>query len=176
MSIPIITQGATTDHGGIVEECFETFTIDGKKVHLDGMKHFCPKCNKEVSAIASNHTKTMMGRAWVLEGDKASCGATFIANQSMGFVGKSSKDPSQIDTSGLGNNLLENTENHEYGNKFQILDRLTQTPLSNVKYKLVYDSKEILGTTDEQGYTKFVSSSQASEVEIFVISNDEEVV
>jgi uncharacterized Zn-binding protein involved in type VI secretion len=37
--------------------------------------------------IASNPTKKVNGKAVVLEGDKASCGATFIANQSMGEVG-----------------------------------------------------------------------------------------
>lgn len=80
MSIPIITQGATTDHGGTVTECDPAFKIDGKNVHLDGMTHYCPKCDKTVTAIASNPTKKVNGKAIVLEGDKTSCGETFISN------------------------------------------------------------------------------------------------
>ena len=38
-----ITKNATTTHGGVVTEVLDTFTIDGKKVHLDGMQHFCPE-------------------------------------------------------------------------------------------------------------------------------------
>lgn len=176
MSIPIVTKGATTDHGGVVEECFETFTIDGKKVHLDGMKHFCPKCNKEVFAIASNHTKKMMGRAWVLEGDKASCGAMFIANQEMAFVSGGSEVINQSTDNTLTSDFSNNNHNHEYGNKFQILDKLTQLPLSNANYKLVFDGKEIIGATDDKGYTEFISSpNPTTEVEVFLIPDKKEV-
>ena len=41
-----ITKNATTTHGGVVTEVLDTFTIDRKKVHLDGMQHFCPLCKK----------------------------------------------------------------------------------------------------------------------------------
>ena len=42
-----------TNHGGVVSECDKTFIINGIAVHLNGMKHFCPKCKTVVSAIAS---------------------------------------------------------------------------------------------------------------------------
>ena len=168
MLVPIITEGATTDHGGVVVEGIGMFKIDGKKVHVEGMTHFCPKCDKEVFAIATNHTKKVNGKAFILEGDKASCGAKFIANQGMAFVG-GGETINQQNKSNLDSNILNN-EDHEYGNKFQILDKLTQKPLAYANYKLVYDGKEVIGVTDEEGYTKFISSPHALEVEVFLIS------
>lgn len=87
MGIPVITEGATTSHGGVISECVPTFKIHGKGVHVDGMSHECPKCKKTVSAIASNHTKSILGKAIVLEGDLATCGASFIASQNVASIG-----------------------------------------------------------------------------------------
>ena len=70
-----------TNHGGIVSECDTTFIINGIAVHLNGMKHFCPKCKTVVSVIASDQTTIVNGRAAVLAGDKTICGATFLGNQ-----------------------------------------------------------------------------------------------
>ena len=172
MNIPIITEGATTDHGGIVVEGVGTFKIDGKKAHVDGMSHYCPKCKKTVTAIASNHTKKINGKAFVLEGDKTTCGAKFIANQGMAFVGggnSSIEDPKQT------NQLLSNiNENYNYGNKFQLIDQLTRKPLCNTGYKLICDGKITEGRTDQQGYTEFISSDTEADVQLFLINNFEE--
>lgn len=81
MSKPIITLGATTSHGGTVSEVSSDLTIMGKGVHLNGMKHFCPLCKKDSTAIVGNPTKSVMGKGIVVQGDTSTCGATFIANQ-----------------------------------------------------------------------------------------------
>lgn len=81
MSKALVTIGSVTNHGGIVSECDTTFIINGIAVHLNGMNHFCPKCKIIVSAIASDKTTIVNGRAVVLAGDKTTCGATFIGNQ-----------------------------------------------------------------------------------------------
>ena len=47
-----ITIGCKTDHGGVVVEVEPTFQIEGKPVHFEGMKHFCPKCKKVVSTVS----------------------------------------------------------------------------------------------------------------------------
>lgn len=86
MGIPVITEGATTTHGGEIIECVHTFRIHGKGIHADGMSHHCLKCGRTVSAIASNHTKSILGKAIVLEGDKTTCGASFIASQNTAFI------------------------------------------------------------------------------------------
>lgn len=81
MSKALVTIGSMTNHGGIVSECDTTFIINGIAVHLNGMKHFCPKCKTVVSAIAFDQTTIVNGRAVVLAGDKTTCGATFLGNQ-----------------------------------------------------------------------------------------------
>ena len=95
MSKALVTIGSMTNHGGIVSECDTTFIINGIAVHLNGMKHFCPKCKTVVSAIASDQTTIVNGRAVVLAGDKTTCGATFLANQHLVVAQpKSSSSPS----------------------------------------------------------------------------------
>ena len=39
-----ITIGDKTTHGGVVTGVDNTFVVQGKAAHLQGMKHFCPKC------------------------------------------------------------------------------------------------------------------------------------
>ncbi|WP_111883851.1 MULTISPECIES: PAAR domain-containing protein [unclassified Acinetobacter] len=79
----LITLGSKTSHGGVVSECETSFVINGIAVHLNGMKHYCPKCNSTVAAIAADQSTTVKGRGVVVAGDKTTCGATFLPNQSM---------------------------------------------------------------------------------------------
>lgn len=67
----------------MVLECDSTFIINGVAVHLNGMKHVFPKCKTVVSAIASDQSTIINGKAVVLAGDKATCGAIFLGNQSL---------------------------------------------------------------------------------------------
>ena len=41
-----ITKGCFTNHGGKIIEGDDSWLVDGKGVHLEGMGHFCPKCKK----------------------------------------------------------------------------------------------------------------------------------
>lgn len=79
----LITLGSKTSHGGVVSECEPSFVINGIAVHLNGMKHYCPKCNSTVAAIAADQSTMVKGRGVVVAGDKTTCGATFLPNQSM---------------------------------------------------------------------------------------------
>lgn len=79
----LITLGSKTSHGGIVTESEPSFVINGIAVHLNGMKHYCPKCKTTVSAIASDQSTTVKGRGVVIVGDKTTCGATFLPQQNM---------------------------------------------------------------------------------------------
>lgn len=83
MSKALITLGAKTSHGGIVTEVESSFIINGIAVHLNGMKHFCPKCKAMVVAIASDQTTIVKGRAIVVAGDKTTCGASFLPQQAL---------------------------------------------------------------------------------------------
>lgn len=81
MAQSLITMGSSTSHGGIVLECDPSFIMDGIAVHLHGMKHYCPKCQMVVSAIAAKQSTTVKGRGVVIAGDKTTCGATFLGSQ-----------------------------------------------------------------------------------------------
>ena len=83
MAKALITLGSATSHGGVVTEYDSSFLINGIAVHLNGMKHFCPKCNVMTAAIASNQTTVVKGRAVVVAGDQTTCGATFMPNQNL---------------------------------------------------------------------------------------------
>ncbi|WP_312332659.1 PAAR domain-containing protein [Acinetobacter variabilis] len=83
MSKALITIGAKTSHGGMVSECESSFLINGMAVHLNGMKHYCPNCQATVTAIASDLSTLVKGRAVIIGGDKASCGATFLPMQNL---------------------------------------------------------------------------------------------
>ena len=81
MTKPLITLGSVTTHGGVVTEVDSHLTLNGIPVHLEGMSHACPKCKTVVTAIASGKTPKLNGRTVILQGDKASCVATFMASQ-----------------------------------------------------------------------------------------------
>ena len=170
MSVPIITQGATTSHGGNVTECDPTFKIDGKNVHLDGMTHYCPKCKKTVSAIASNHTKKVNGKAVVLDGDKTSCGATFIANQSMGFISGGFLSNS--------NEEEKNQDNHTDGEKYYlqyIIQDKKGNPIADADCIVFKPSGENeLYHTDSEGKISILTDDKSQTYEIHVIQNSQE--
>lgn len=83
MGKALVTLGSKTSHGGVVAECESSFVINGIAVHLNGMKHYCPKCKTTVAAIAADPTTQVKGRSVVIVGDKTSCGATFLPNQNL---------------------------------------------------------------------------------------------
>ena len=74
MSKAFIGLGAKTTHGGIV--------VEGEpSLIMNGMTHYCPKCQTMVTAISSDLSVTVKGRAMLIAGNKTSCGATFLAMQ-----------------------------------------------------------------------------------------------
>ena len=81
MTKALITLGSTTSHGGIITEVDSKLKINGVAVHLEGMSHVCPTCKTTVTEIASGKTPKLNGRTVILQGDKTSCGASFIACQ-----------------------------------------------------------------------------------------------
>ena len=83
MAKALVNIGSSTTHGGVVSECENTFIINGIAVHLHGMKHYCPKCQAMVSAIAADQSTVVQGRAIVIAGDKTTCGAIFLGNQAL---------------------------------------------------------------------------------------------
>jgi len=83
MSQAFITLGSQTTHGGVVTEAEPSILVNGMAVHLQGMRHYCPKCQSTVIAIAKDQSTTVLGRAVTVAGDQASCGARFLASQNL---------------------------------------------------------------------------------------------
>lgn len=167
----IITQGATTTHGGVVSEVFDKFSIDGKKIHLDGMSHYCPLCKKTVSAIGTDSTKIVMGKKMVFEGDKTSCGATFIGNQTLAFSTTGSKALGMD----LISSLILNKESHEFAERFLLQSEVTNEPVRNGKYEVYKNGQLVLtGTTDENGMTQLITGTNSEKIDIRIVgkSND----
>lgn len=164
----MITKRATTTHGGIVSEVLETFTIDGKKIHLDGMQHYCPTCKKTVSAIGSDSTKTVMGKKMVAEGDKTTCGASFIANQGLAFIGGESASGQSNTSSGIADILAGVVSVlSKYAAQLKCVDKSTNEVLSNRKYYIERaNGEKIYGMTDNDGLTEMIKTDTAEEVSI----------
>lgn len=106
----LITIGCKTDHGGVVVEADSSFLVEGKAVHLEGMKHVCPKCKKVVSAISSGKGFLTVGsKTIIMAGDKTTCGATFLPQQTL-VVRTNGIGSGASTSSALMNSLLSNTE------------------------------------------------------------------
>lgn len=138
----VITIGDKTTHGGIVTEVDNTFVIQGKASHLQGMKHFCPKCKTIVTAIASNNLVVINGKAMIVAGDKTTCGATFLPSQNL--VGKQN--------GGINSSILSynsTTSNNSfmdsqqvYTAQFEFKNETSRDPLSNYFYILTLPNGE----------------------------------
>lgn len=107
---PLIIIGCKTDHGGIVVEADSSFLVEGKPVHLEGMKHVCPKCKKTVYAVSSGKGFLVVGsKTIIMAGDKTTCGATFLPQQNL-VVRTNGSGSGSSSSSVLTNSFLSNTE------------------------------------------------------------------
>lgn len=83
----LITVGCKTDHGGIITFGDPSFLVEGKAVHLDGMVHYCPKCNVLAKALASNRGfMVVLGRSIVAAGDTSTCGSKFLKTSDLAVM------------------------------------------------------------------------------------------
>lgn len=167
----LITIGCKTDHGGIVVEADSSFLVEGKAVHLEGMKHVCPKCKKTVSAISLGKGFLTVGsKTIIMAGDKATCGATFLPKQSLVVRTNGGGSGSSSSVSSLVGSVVDAT----FSDKFLLVDRYTDEVLANVPYKIYREDGSIEeGKTDSSGRTKTISnSSNAEQIKIEIKNND----
>ncbi|MFI8012091.1 PAAR domain-containing protein [Acinetobacter sp. ABJ_C4_1] len=149
---PAIVIGNVTDHGGMVSTGDNTYLIDGKAAHLEGMTHFCPKCKVTVTALSSSPLVVINGRSIIVAGDKASCGATFLPSQSLWVRNQDSSSGSG--SSSTNNSFVQNTEK-ENSVIFQFNDPKTGKPLPDFPYELTLPTGEkIQGKTNNAGKTE----------------------
>lgn len=154
--------------GGTVTEVLGTFTVDGKKIHLDGMKHFCPTCKTMVSAIGTDSTKTVMGKKMIFEGDKTTCGASFIANQGLAFANTGSTAISKEDLT----NLTLNHPTHEFSERFLLRSQETNEVVRNGRYEVYKNGHLVItGQTDEEGMTQLITGTEGEELKINILKD-----
>lgn len=163
---PAITIGDKTTHGGVVIEADQTFLVDGKPVHLGGMKHYCPQCKSTVSAIASNQLVVINGKAMIVSGDKTSCGAVFLSSQNLVVKDQGSGSSSSASENKSSTNIVEK--------KLLLRDSMTQEPLSQVHYEIHKDNQLIKsGVTDQQGFTELITANENDKLEIRLLLDEE---
>lgn len=105
----LITRGCQTDHGGIVQEADNSYLIEGVPVHLEGMKHFCPKCKVMSVAQSSGRGFLMVGsKTIIMAGDKSTCGSTYLPNQSLVFRDVGTGTSGSTSVSAISNFLNSN--------------------------------------------------------------------
>ncbi|MCX5468841.1 PAAR domain-containing protein [Acinetobacter nematophilus] len=161
-----ITSGAKTDHGGIVVEADHSFLIDGKAIHLEGMKHYCPKCKVMTSAISLGKGFFIVGTSTaIMAGDKTTCGATFLPNQSLA-VRESGKS--------IGRNNAKNSTstNNNFADVFD--EQIVAVDhegnfIPNTAYYIKSEDGQIFnGYTDSEGKTPRIITNSANDLEIWL--------
>ncbi|MEG0483219.1 MAG: PAAR domain-containing protein [Acinetobacter sp.] len=166
----LITRGCTTNHGGIIYEADDSFIIQGKAVHLDGMKHFCPQCNVISYAIAANTGFMIVGtRTIVGDGDTSTCGSKYIKNQDL-----------VVRESGVNRETTVNNSN-EFLKQDKVFDEqiiaIDQNGqyLPNITFYIETVEGEIYhGMTDFEGKTPRITTNSSSELRIW-LGDDAEI-
>ena len=147
-----IVTGSTTTHGGVISVGCETFTVQGKAVHLEGMKHFCPTCKMEVVALAGKSIIRAHGKRVIVDGDRASCGAVYIAMQNSLSIAQSQK-PIPVGQNGGASK----SDEQKYSGCYQLINEATNSIMKNVRYKITdAQTNEVIlrGVTDDKGFTQ----------------------
>lgn len=171
MSKGFAIHNAITDHGGVVPSTQMISSQMGNLFVRAGDGHVCPKCRCWSTVIKSHDHVIFDGKPVAYVGDKLSCGATLLPQQSH-VVGESGSPYSSSSKTTTQNNFVEETK-HEYGQRFLLQDELTGEPLATVCYEIHKKNGSIVhGTTDKNGYTDLITSNEMEEIELRIISKE----
>ena len=173
----LITLGCKTTHGGIITEADSSFLVDGIAVHLEGMKHYCPKCKTISIAQSSGRGFMMVGsKTIIMANDKSTCGAAFIPNQSLVLRMSGSGNSGGASTENLASALANISVATKFSDSFLLVDEETNEVLANVPYKIHRQNGTIEnGITDDQGLTKKLLSNDAEVIHIEIVHNEFDV-
>lgn len=161
-----ITKGCFTNHGGQIIEGDDSWLVDGKGVHLEGMGHFCPKCKVVSKALATQRGFMQVnGRNPIVAGDTSTCGAKYMKISDLA-----------VRSSGSGStNSLSSVSNIKDSLKFdervQLVDRDDNEPLSHIPYYLKNSKTGAIvssGTTDKNGYTERFYTEKVEDIDIYI--------
>lgn len=159
--IPFGIMTATTDHGGIVMATQQQVVANGMAFLRAGDGFVCPKCRVWSTLVISNQNIIMFGKPVAFAGDKFTCGATLMPNQSL--VG-GDKGQSSCDVSTTSNN--KNVVPEQYDHQFLLKDRYGH-PLTNTSYTMKSPSGDLIHSeTDNSGKTRRYKTNSAQNIEI----------
>ena len=158
-----ITKGCFTDHGGKIIQGDDSWLVDGKAAHLEGMTHYCPKCKVLSRAIASeNGFMQVNGKNLIVAGDLSSCGSKYIKISDLAVRSRGS---------GLLSNLHNLVNKLKFDERIQLIDKDDDEPLVNVPYYLKNSKTgEIAaqGITDHNGYSERFYTEKSEDIDIYI--------
>ena len=158
-----ITKGCFTDHGGKIIQGDDSWLVDGKAAHLEGMTHYCPKCKVLSRAIASeNGFMQVNGKNLIVAGDLSSCGSKYMKISDLAVRSRGS---------GLLNNLHNLVKKLKFDERIQLIDKDDNEPLINVPYYLKNSKTgEIVaqGITDHNGYSERFYTEKSEDIDIYI--------
>ena len=172
----LITIGCKTDHGGIIVQGDSSFLIEGKAVHLDGMTHYCPKCQVQSRAIASNQGFMIVsGKSIVAVGDTSTCGSKYLKLSDLAVISNGAEsDRASFNTIVPPTNSFINDKNDFYDEQIQ-LENTNGEPYANIEYLVTFeDGSTRKGITDNNGNTerlKTKSSLAIVSIDLIIDSN-----
>ena len=152
-----------TDHGGKIIQGDDSWLVDGKAAHLEGMTHYCPKCKVLSRAIASeNGFMQVNGKNLIVAGDLSSCGSKYIKISDLAVRSRGS---------GLLSNLHNLVNKLKFDERIQLIDKDDDEPLVNVPYYLKNSKTgEIVaqGITDHNGYSERFYTEKSEDIDIYI--------
>jgi len=161
-----ITKGCFTNHGGRIIEGDDSWIVEGKGVHLEGMTHYCPKCKVLSKAIATQRGFIQVnGRNPIVAGDTSTCGAKYMKISDLAVRGGGS---GSANTSSPVSNLRNALK---FDERIQLVDKDDNEPLSNVPYYLKNSKTGDIvnqGTTDHNGYTERFYTEKSEDIDIYI--------
>ncbi len=157
--IPFGIIAATTDHGGTVMATQQQAIANGMAFLRAGDGFVCPKCKVWSTLVMNNQNIIMFGKPVAFVGDKFTCGATLMPNQSL--VG------GQESASTFSNSSSQSqTTNSKYNQQFIIKDRYGH-PLKNSPYTIKLPSGELIhSSTDSAGKTARHATNGVQKIEV----------
>lgn len=155
MGFAFIREGDRTSHGGVVQKCSPTDTMDGKPMAMLGDMVSCPRCGGVFPIVSTKPLgMTFDGRPPATEGDKTACGAELIASQhnSTAEITGGAGTP----TGGATAVYEKDPASPAFRGRFQVLDPSTGAPVKGHAYALRTSRGALVsGVTDSNGYTQW---------------------
>lgn len=162
-----ITKDCFTDHGGRILEGDDSWIVEGKGVHLEGMTHYCPKCKVLSKAIATQRGFIQVnGRNLIVAGNTSTCGAKYIKISDLAVRCRGLQNSSIMKIIQLMNEQL-------FSDEFMLIDVETSSIIANMPYKIHRENGRIEeGVTDENGLiSSLQNTNRAEKLKIEIVNN-----